>query len=188
MLTISTLEEIQSLLLRVPTLVHEFEEQTSTFVPNVKDWLATVEQVLASGHLPAAAEIASLRSTLIGAERGLIPPDLRTTKKLTPRKMKVMAGADLLRRAERAVAIAVSKDFGQLDEAQRIIQQMAAVLKRRNVLLPADSAGVASLWQQLSADETMAVPTAHVESLTGLHDALILLARALREPLAPAPA
>lgn len=187
MLAISTLEEIRSLLLRVPTLVHAYDEQALSFLEDLKQWLLSVEQVLASAHLAAAAEVASIRSTLIATERGLIPPDLHTAKKLTSRKMKAMAGAELLRRAERAVAMAVNKDFAQMEEAERIVQQITTLMGRRNLLPPADSTGLASLWQQISADEMMAMPAARVESLIGVQDALLLLRRALQERLTAAP-
>lgn len=184
MLNLVNLEEVQGMLLRVPGLVHAFEERDAGFVASVKAWLMQGEQILVSNRMPAAAEIAALRAVLISAERGAIPPGIAFNTRATPRKIKDASAADVLRRAEERISSAISADALRLAEGDRLVRQIMAVALRKG-LAPQDPSGGTSpgvlraVWHSISMDPDLAAPATRLVGLVGAHDVLILLDRAL---------
>lgn len=184
MLRIVNLEEIQTLLLRVPGLVHALEARESGFAGAVKEWLVQTEQVLTNNRMPAAAEVATLRGALISAERGVLPPGLTFLGRPTSRKVKDAAAADVLRKAQELVSGAVRADAAQVAEAQRLARQVVSVAQRKGLaeVMPAGGTHterLAALWSAMLADPDVGSATVHLGGLVGSQDALVLLDRAL---------
>ncbi len=102
MLRIVNLEEIQSILLRIPYLVDLQDQRDSSFEPDVKDWLSKCEKVLENNRLPASGNIAAFRALLISAERGVTPTEVTFHGRSTRRKIREAAAAYGHKQRERA--------------------------------------------------------------------------------------
>jgi hypothetical protein len=184
MLNIVNLEEIQSLLLRVPALVRNFESRDPGFADSVKRWLTQGETILVNNRLPIAAGVATLRGTLISAERGVLPPGMVFGKRTTARRIKDAAAAEVLRRAEEVIASAISVDAARLAEGEKLIRQIVAVAHRKGLLLQVAHADARAellrgLWNGLTRDPDVGAATTHLVGLVGAQDVLILLDRVL---------
>ena len=66
-MNLSQLESIDALLLEVPGLVGLLERRESAFAREVKRWIARVEWVMQAARLPAVAEVASQRASILAA-------------------------------------------------------------------------------------------------------------------------
>ncbi len=184
MLHIVNLEEIQSLLLRVPKLIGDLERRDPNFLGAVKEWLTQMEQVLLNNRLPVAAEVAVLRGVLIGAERGVMPPGMVFRGRPTARKIKDASAADVLRKAEELVANAIRGDAAQFAEGERLARQLVTVAQRKGLVPAASRADrhaemLNAIWRALIADPDLGPATTHLAGLVGTYDALILLDRML---------
>jgi hypothetical protein len=174
------LEEINALLLRVPGLVRILDERGSDFVGAVKAWLAEAERILQNNRLPAAAEIAGLRGQLISAERGVIPAGLAFTGRPTTRKVREATAADVLKKAEAAIANAIREDSARHAEGERLAQQIVAAAQRKGIVpgagrFPRRGDLLSAIWRALSADKDVGQATTHLAGLVGTQDAMILL-------------
>jgi hypothetical protein len=187
MLHIMNLEEIQDMLLRVPGLIHEFEEHNPSFVGSVKAWLTQAEQVLISNRLAVAAGVAVLRGVLISAERGVIPPGMAFSTRATMRKIKDASAADVLRKAEELISSAISTDAVRFAEGEKLTQQIVAVAQRKGLIPEIPSVDkhteiLNAIWQTMIIDPDLVAATTHLVGLVGAYDVLILLDRMLPTP------
>ncbi len=184
MLQIMQLEEIKGLFLHVPMLIDAFEARSPGFAREVKEWFRQIEHVLTQNKLPVVADVATLRGLLIGAERGLIPDGIQLQGQMTTRKVTMAAALDLLHKAETAVSQAIQTDLDQLDEAERLTQQIVVVAQNKGLISikPSEIHRTQLLketWQHIASDpELMSVAT-HLTGLVGVYDVLILLDRAM---------
>lgn len=184
MLRLVNLEEIQNLRLHVPELVQILERHEPKFVDGVKAWLAQVEQALLNNRMPVAAEVATLRSVLIGAERGVMPPGLIFSGRTTPRKVKDAAAAEVLRKADEIVSNAIRTAAEQFAEGERLARQMMALAQHKGLLAAGATFGspaarARALWDAMRSDPDLGPGTTHLAGLVGVYDALILLDRLL---------
>ncbi len=184
MLHIVHIEEIQALLLDVPRLVDVLDSRDPVFPDLVKEWLSKMSDVLTANRLPVASEVATLRGTLINAQRGITPPGIMIQGKSTARKVRDAVGLDVLRRAADTVTDAIRNDTAQVAEGERLIRQILSVATRKGVLGIVEMRGdttsrLQALWYALSTDPDVGPATAHLSGLVGQNDALILLDRAL---------
>jgi len=185
-LHIVNLEEIQGTQLRIPALIRALEARDPDFIDRTKTWLTQSEQILANNRLAVAGGVAALRGILIAAERGAVPTDLALSGRLTPRKIKIAAAADAIRKAEVLISGAVKADAIRIAEAERLVGQIVGVARQKQ-LIPAASGGtehgamLRALWQALSADSDTGAAAVRVNGLVGMQDALILLDRMVTE-------
>lgn len=184
MLQLVQLEELRVLLLRVPGLVNLLESKDHRLSGEVKDWLSSIETALGHNRLPATARVASLRALLIGAERGEIPSELCLRDQPARRAIRDAAASYAIRAASEAVGAAIGQDVARVAEAERCMQQLVVLGKRRGVL--PDTTSFADLtealrttWDMLCADPELSAGTTNIESLVEASDALVLLDRAL---------
>ena len=187
MLNIMNLEEIQSILLRVPVLIRELEARDVSFAGSVKTWLTQGEQTLSNNRLTVAAQVAALRGVLISAERGAIPSGMAFTKRATLRMIKDAAAADVLRKAEELMSSAINADAARFAEGEKLTRQIVAVAYRKGLTLVAPDVGTHSerlktIWQAMTRDPDLVSATTHLIGLVGPHDVLILLDRMLPTP------
>lgn len=187
MLHIMNLEEVQSMLLRVPELIDNLEKSDPSFFGSVKVWLTQTEQVLISNRLAVAAEVAVLRGVLISAERGVIPPGMAFSKRATVRKIKDASAADVLRKAGEVISVAISADAMRFAEGEKLAQQIVAVAQRKGLIpvtpsLDRHTEMLKSIWQAMIMDPDLGAATTHLAGLVGAYDVLILLDRMLPTP------
>jgi hypothetical protein len=182
MLNMVNLDELQRLLLCVPALVRKFEERDPGFADSVKAWLTQGEAILVNNRLPVAAGVATLRGTLISAERGVVPPGMVFGKRTTARRLKDAAAAEMMRRAEEVIASAISVDAARFAEGEKLIRQIVAVAGRKGLTSQVANPDtrldmLRGLWQALTRDPDVGAATTHLVGLVGAQDALILLDR-----------
>lgn len=184
MLHIVNLEEIQGMLLGVPSLIHAFEKRDPNFVEAVKAWMTRAEQILVSNRLSVASNVATLRGILISAERGVLPPGLVFSGRTTARKIRYASAAEVLRKAEEVISDAIRADATQLDEGQRLARQIVSAAQRKGLISSTPIANnhtetLNAYWNAMITDHELGQPTAHLAGLVGAHDALILIDRLL---------
>ena len=184
MLRIVNLEEIQNLLLRVPSIVELGEKGDFGFVSCVKKWLTHMEIVLKNNKLSASANVAACRGLLISSEHGNIPSGLDFKGNVTKRKVREATATRCISETVHVVSDRIQKDVERVDEAERIIRQLVSIAKAKGLIVKVtedNNFGDALnfVWKSMSADQVLTQGTISVEGLVGPHDALILLDRAI---------
>lgn len=188
MLHLVNLEEIQSMLLRVPGLIASLERRDPTFVDGVNEWLTQMERVLISNRLAVAAAVAVLRGVVISAERGVIPPGMAFSTRTTIRRIKDASAADVLRRAEELVSSAIRADAVRFAEGEKLTQQIVAVAQRKGLIpvtpnVDKHTEMLKAIWQAMIMDPDLGAATTHLAGLVGAYDVPILLDRMLPTPV-----
>lgn len=183
MLRLLQLEELEALLLEVPALVSLYERRDSAFAGAVALWLKRSETALGNCRLPAAAEIASLRSRLVSADRGATPAEITMRGRATRRKLRDAVAVMAVDRAGGTLQQATSEARSRVGEAERLLKQVLAVAQQKGYPL---DLGTESRWSQLVGlmqalrqDGDLAPAATHAVGLVGGQDAVILLDRCL---------
>jgi hypothetical protein len=184
MLRITNLEEIQGMLLCIPSLVDLQERRSPHLVQDVRKWLSRLEKVLHSNRMPVAGNVAALRGLLISAERGVIPPGVEFHGRSSGRKIREAATAYVLRQAGDIVSNVIHKDHDRVAEAERISQQLVALARAKGLIEEHPSGDdfsnmLQAIWRTMSADPDLSPGTVSVEGLIGPHDALVVLDRTI---------
>jgi len=184
MLRLVNLEEIQSLLLRIPDLVNLQDQRDYRFEQNVKEWLSKCEKVLENNRLPAAGNVAALRALLISAERGVIPTEVEFHGPSNRRKIRESVAAYVLRQTGSLISEVINKDKERIAEAQRIGRQLIALAKAKGLIHEFPSGAnhtqmLKAIWGTLASDPDVLPGTVNVEGLVGPDDALIILDRTI---------
>ncbi|MBF0107968.1 MAG: hypothetical protein HQL76_02160 [Magnetococcales bacterium] len=184
MLRIVNLEEIQGLLLRIPSLVNLQEKKDATFVPEVKRWLNDVEKIFENNRLAIAGRIAVLRAELISAEAGILPARIVFHGRPTARKIRDATAAAALREASGIIPPVIEEDKTRFDGAERLGRQLVALARAKGI--PTAQSNIFDhterlkiLWQLFRNDPDIAPGTVTMEGLVGPHDALVILDRTL---------
>jgi len=102
LLRLQNLEEIEKLLLKIPGIILQLEENDPGFKSSARLWLLAAEQTFSNNHLSVSSEIAVIRGAVIAAERGV--DVVAPTKRGTTRRYRDAAVANLLRQATELVA------------------------------------------------------------------------------------
>lgn len=184
MLRIVNLEEIHNLLLRIPRLVDGLNRKDPGAIDDVRRWLVDLEQVLENNRLPLAGGIAGLRGELDAAFRGVIPAGIVFHGRVTGRKVREAAAAEMLRRAGDRVASVIQADESRIADAERVARQLIAVARFKGLIpgRPADRdplEDVKSVWKAMQSDPEIGQGAVHLLGLLGPHDALIVLDRGI---------
>ena len=182
MLRVVNLEEIQNLLLLVPSIVKLSEEKDFGFVSAVKKWLIQMEMVLKNNKLSVSANVAGFHGVLISAEQGNIPSGINFKGAITRRKVREATASRSISQAVEIVSDRLQKDIERVDEAERIIRQLVSIAKCKGLIVDVPSGNnfsdaLKSVWKTMSADQVLSQGAVSVEGLVGPHDALILLDR-----------
>jgi hypothetical protein len=181
-LRLLSLEEIEAFLLKVPSLVKRLEERDPEFVPAVKMWLASAEDVLGRNGMSQTAEVAVCRSALIAAERGF-SEDGAVQTRIGARAFKEARASQLLGRATNVVAESIRLRRGQVDEAGRVMLQVVAVADQLG-LVPDETGTSHTAYLQgvllaISSRAELAPLVMHISGLVGKADVLIVLDRSI---------
>jgi len=176
------LEEIESLLLNVPTLVKRFEDRDPDFLSAVISWLAAAEDTLSKNRMPQTSEIAVCRSELISANRGFSEGAPLQTR-MGARQLREARASQLLKRATEVLTETIHHRRGQIDEASRLMMQMVAVADHLG-LIPADSgqnhtAYLQTILQAMVNRTELTSLVVHVTGILGKADILIVLDRSI---------
>jgi hypothetical protein len=184
MLSLLNLERIQEILLHVPRLVDELERHDSHFAASIKRWLVDLEEICSNNRLPLAADLAVLRGVLISTERGLIPEGMSFEGRVTPRKLREIAAAEVLRKAESLVSDGIRGALAHYADGEKLARQIVMLAQSKGLV--AQAAAVAGhsnmltvLWSIMMAEPELGPAATHLAGLVGLSDALILLDRML---------
>jgi hypothetical protein len=188
MLSISQLDRLQALLLQAPALVERLEQRDPEFTAAVKAWLGALEAALQSSGLPAAGLVAASRSTLISAERDVVPGGLVVRGQLTGRKIRDGAAAMQVRESGELVAGAIQRDRERVAAAETTMRQAVSIARAKGLIQAtldgAPPAEMLSLvWKVMAEDADLMGATVNVEGLVGPQDALVVLGRTLAADL-----
>lgn len=182
MLALLSLEEIEALLLKVPTLVKRFEERDPDFFSAVKSWLASVDNTLSNNRMAATAEIAVCRGALISVERGFSDGSALKTR-MGARNLKDARASHMLKRATDVISETIRFRRGQVDEADRVMMQIVAVADRLGLITAEagqnHSAYLQATLQVISNRAELTSLVVHVTGLLGKADILIVLDRSI---------
>jgi hypothetical protein len=184
MLRIVNLEEINSMLLRVPRLVNLQKSRDPEFAGEVKAWLESLEDVLNNNRMPIVSNVAAFRGMVVSGERGVMPEGVRFYGTVTLRKIKDAAASAALRAAIELIFNTVQPDISKVTEAEGRGRQIIALAKAKgfSLLLPNGPERVDALkklWRTLATDPDIGPGTINVEGLVGPNDSLIILDRAI---------
>jgi hypothetical protein len=184
MLRIMHIEEIEGLLLLLPDLVRQQERRSTAFPPNAGAWLSSLEKVLAANRLYQAGNIATLRSGLVAAEQGQVPPGLQFRGRPNRSRVTYAVASQALQRAAEIASTLMAESRPRLAEAERVAQQIVAAALSRGLITTREE-GVSHtqhlrmLRSSFVTSSDLESAVVHLEGLVGPHDALILLDRAL---------
>ena len=184
MLRIVHIEEIEGLLLLLPTLVQQQERRSTDFAPNACAWLNSLEKVFAANRLYQAGYIATLRSGLVAVEQGQVPAGLEFRGRPTRSRVLNAVASQALQRAAEVASTLIAENQPRLTEAERIAHQIVSAALSRG-LITAREEGVSNteylrmLRHSLGTSSDLENAFVHLEGLVGPHDAFILFDRAL---------
>lgn len=184
MLSIVHLEEIESLLLKLPTLVQQQEQRNPEFPTRVRDWLTALERVFVANRLHQAGGIAAIRSALIAAEQGQVPAEVKFRGRPTRSRVLNTVASQCLQQATAMSTALAGEHRTRITEAERIARQVVAAAVSRNLVPrpPAQSDAthyLRTLRQSFVSSSDLEAAIVHVEGLVGPNDLLVLLDRAL---------
>ena len=142
------------------------------------------EQVLENNRLPLTANIAALRGVLDSAKKGAIPAGIEFHERVTPRKIREVTAADVIKRAVDLVSDTVSNDSQRVTEAERMAQQMIAAAKFKGIIPDVSQNAdhiehLKFIWNSIESDPDLAQAALHLHGLLGANDALIILDRGI---------
>lgn len=190
MLHIVHLEEIEALLLDSLALVEHQDQRSPEFSPRVRDWLTRLETVLMANRLYQAGSVAAIRSSLIAAEHGHVPGELKFRGRPTRSRVLSVVASQCMQQAVSLANALVAEHRARISEAERITRQIVTTAAARG-LLSYDAAEqgttqyLRSVRQILATSSDLETAASHVEGLVGPHDLLVLLDRALTAQLNP---
>jgi hypothetical protein len=183
-LTLAQLEEIDQLERVVPRLVDMLANRTGTFAQAVLDWLSRVEATLENNRMAAVSQVAASRALLIQASRGQNFPDVSLNGRVTPRKLRDAAANLALQRCDKLLADITAERRAAFRDAERIAIQITTIADAKGIIaqcreVPGHQAQLECIREALRRDADLAGLLAHMTSLVGRFDVLILIDRAL---------
>jgi hypothetical protein len=184
MLRLMNLEEFHRLLLRVPSIVDDLERGGADGPRLVRVWLDGVEAALESNRMPLAASIAALRSRLDAASGGAVPSGIELMGRPTKRKVTAATAAAVLEEATVTVSEQLRADEDRFEEADRIARQLTVAAQMKGIVggrpkPPEWEPAVRAVWSAIAADPDLSAGAAHLLSLVGTHDAVVVMDRAI---------
>jgi hypothetical protein len=183
-LTLAQLDEIDQLARTVPRLVDMLASRTGNYAQAVLDWLARVESVLENNRVAAVSQVAANRALLIQAARGQNFPEVSVNGRVTPRKLRDAAASLALQRCDKLLNDLTAERRAAFAEAERIARQIVAVADAKGIiercrLTPGHQAQLECIRQELMRDPDLAGLFAHLTSLVGRFDVLVVIDRSL---------
>lgn len=168
--------------------VREFALQevrgSDDFAQNVLRWLGQLEELLAGCRLAQAGTIAMLRGSVMAAGRGEIPQGISVRGRATRSKALAAVSRNALQRATDLVSTLIAENQPRLSEAERVAAQVIAAALSLGLVATRkeDSSNtdyLKSIRRALGSHNALESAVIHLDGLVGVHDALVLLDRAL---------
>lgn len=182
-LTVLQHEALLALLAQVPALVDSLEGRRSDYPSEVLEWVRAAETALQNVRSPAVAQVATCRARLIEAGRGVHPGDVVVLGRPSVRKVQHASATRALDDAAAVVQALVVDRAPALEEAQRMAAHLVVVARLKG--WPTDTAPgrghhevLRDVLTRAAADPDLGSVQAHLLTLVGPTDALILLDRA----------
>jgi len=180
------LEKLSALLLHVPRLVDLYENKDYVFIREVKRWFAETEYILKIARLPVVSDVAAWRASIIAAERGLRPEELKLPELASKGRVRDAVAIHSLGEAQKKVLAAVERDHDTFFQADKMLRGILVTASRKGIFNnetqpPFTPEKLKSLWTRLIADEDVGLPTSQVLAIIGYRDALALVQRILEE-------
>ena len=185
MLRIPQIEEIQSALLEVPTLINSYQAKDPQFLDNVLAWFKSFESMLQMNRLTVVSEIAGMRGALISARRGMFTTQPSLLRRTERRRAAEMVAEQMLRTSVDVVTKRIDRDLIRINKAEDATIELVNV-GRQLKIIPINSnaksspAILHSLWDSLANQDLTRNYTILIRSNVGPGDALILLDRVLQ--------
>jgi len=179
-LRIIQLDEIQKKLMEIPPLINMYGEKDNSFFFSVENWLLKVEEILSNNRKVEVAQIASLRSLLISAKRGIFPDNFFSKKSKSNRVLMDITASSVLREAENIITNSIRNDKIQFEEGERIARQLVLLGYKKGIIFSEKMTGshensISLIWQRLFSDNETGNVASHLSGLVGLQDALIIV-------------
>lgn len=160
----------------VPILVNKYESRDSDFTFAVKKWLSNGETLLTKNKRPEVSELASLRGTIIAADRGVIDPSFSIDIKL--RKGKATRAVTLfsLHKGQSILRSVLDSLIDDAKEAETIIKQIIALAGQNGLLIEyfknrkPGRQDLKSLWPFLAKTEDIRVGMNRILTLISFDD------------------
>jgi hypothetical protein len=186
MLRIVQIEEIADLMLSLPALVKEQEQNSAEFAAHVGQWLKSLEDVLVASRLHQAGSVAALRSALVAVQQGSIPVGMGFRGSPTRSRILRTAASDALQRAADVASGVMQENWSRVNEGEKLAHQIVSVALSRGLITrhrngTTNTEYLGNVWRTLHGMDDLRPAAVHLESLLGPHDALITIDRVLSQ-------
>lgn len=165
-------EDLLKQALSVPDLVNALARKESSALVELNRWLLETEAVMKKHNIPQCAEIAGLRSKIIGAS--YVPEKSGMTK----RKQQMAAASSVIHEAQGTLLRVLEPVENRLNEARDAVRQLLGIAYQANMIdRTADfNSMIQMLWTTFSAQEQLRGVSARILTLVNPSDALRILA------------
>lgn len=165
-------EELLKQALAVPDLVNRLAQKESSALLNLNRWLLETEAVMKKNSIPQCAEIAGLRSKIIGTS--YLPEKNGATK----RKQQLAAATSVVHEAQGTLLRVLEPIENRLNEARDAVHQLLGIAYQANMIdRTADfNRMIQMLWTTFSTQEQLKGVSARILMLVNQSDALRILA------------
>lgn len=186
MLRLPNIEEIHRKLMQIPQLIDRYAAGDESFIQNTLSWFCEVEKILLANRLTIAAELATMRASIISAHRAPASSSTLHLRRREKRRGADATAATTLRSAVELITRRIDQDLALIGNAEKATYELV-ILARQLKLIPDDFepkqaySHLRPLWDQLAANEQTAKHTTYIRSVVGPGDALILLDRVLAQ-------
>jgi hypothetical protein len=183
-LNLAQVEQVHAALARLPALVDQLQQRSTTFFDGMLEWLKQAEQLCEAHRLPAAGEFAVLRTRLLQAARSQLPAGLVIAGRPTRRKMRDAAASQAAERGEEVLRGHVQRREQQLADGEALAGQIAAVARVKGHVRQCAGQGspeqrIVLLRQLIENDPDLLSAHTQLVGLLGRGDALAVLDRAV---------
>ncbi len=186
MFTCLQLEEIQRVLLEVPSLTNTFGERGFSYTADVLDWLVGLEEALESNARPEVGIVAAQRARLIAIERGIVEAYADQARKTSRRKNLESACVEVVESVTGIVLEAIAPDRNRIRLAEEMMQQVVTIARAKSlpgfVTHPEDPSSV-DHWQIMKSDTDIMGGLVKIFGWVGEYDAQLLAERTISKNL-----
>lgn len=182
---LKTVDDLKVLMIQLPSLVELFESRSLQFPQELKQWLKTVEDVLATQRRAETGRIAALRSDILSAESGVWRKDIyHVDSQLLGRRgvqkkvVRALCG-QILSQAQEAIHQILVPMEETISEAKDIIKQLLLLALQSGLIVQPELESEAQLkqvWQKIVQHPELRPGTQKVLSLISIPEVLGLMA------------
>lgn len=174
---------------KVSELVDMYSKNEPFFLSKLKEWLAKTEEYLQIEKRPELSRIASLRGSIISAERGIFEPDFAIPAKTPKRKAGAAIGMMCLNKAQDVLNEILLPVKQAEAEAKDTISQVILVSDQNGILhefwkdKALNSQNIIAYWQGLTQINEIRVGLDKALSLVGKEKAFLFMLDSIQKIL-----